>query len=150
MLGEIGLFSEFGPDELFEVARLVSLEDYRRNDLIVAEGSPGDRLFFIVSGAVRVSRTIPGIGEEALAILPAGSYFGEMALFGDQTRSADVYADKRSTMLILFIDEFRELLEARPELAAKFLWACSRTLAERVRQANAKVTFLSAAGRFGN
>lgn len=149
-LSEIDLFSHCGHAELTRIAQLVSVERYRKNDLIVAEGSPGDRIYFIRDGSVRVSKGIPGVGEEALAILPAGSYFGEMALFEEQTvRSADVYADQRTTLFVVYVDELRELLEADPALAVRFLWGASKTLAERLRSANAKVMFLSAAGVFG-
>ncbi len=147
-LGDIELFRRLTPPELSRLAGLVSLETYRRNDLIVAEGAAGDRLFVIVDGAVRVSREIPGVGEEALAILPAGSYFGEMALFGDHIRSANVYADRSSELLVIYIDELRQLMETTPPIAVKFLWSCAHTLAERLRQANAKVSFLSAADKF--
>ena len=149
-LGEIDLFSQCGPYELARLATLVSVERYRKNELIIAEGSSGDRIFFIRQGSVRVSKTIPGVGEEALAILPEGSYFGEMALFGDHSeRSADVYADQRTTLFVIYVDELHALLDTEPELAVRFLWGASKTLAERLRAANAKVMFLSAAGVFG-
>lgn len=149
-LASIDLFEGCGPDERDRIAALVSVERYRKNDLIIAEGSDGDRIFFIREGSVRVSKSIPGVGEEALAVLPTGSYFGEMALFGDASkRSADVYADQRATLFVLYVDELRALLDEEPELAVKFLWGASRTLADRLRAANAKVMFLSAAGVFG-
>jgi len=149
-LGEIDLFSQCGPSDLGKVATLISVERYRRDELIISEGSPGDRIFFVREGSVRVSKSIPGVGEEALAILLAGSYFGEMALFGEQSqRSADVYADKSTTLFVLYVEELRALLDADDSLAVKVLWAASQTLAERLRAANAKVMFLSAAGVFG-
>lgn len=149
-LSEIDLFSHCGHQELSRIARLVSVERYRKNDLIVAEGSRGDRIFFIRDGSVRVSKSIPGVGDEALAILPPGSYFGEMALFEEETvRSADVYADKSTTLYVVYVEELRELLDSDNALAVRVLWGASRTLAERLRSANAKVIFLSAAGVFG-
>ena len=149
-LGEIDLFSKCGPQELGKLATLVSVERYRKDELIIAEGSPGDRIFFIRGGGVRVVKSIPGVGDEALALLPTSSYFGEMALFGDDSvRSADVYADQRTTLFVIFVDELRALLEADHDLGVKFLWGASSTLAERLRAANAKVMFLSAAGVFG-
>lgn len=148
-LGSIHLFGEFTVDELLTVARLARVELYRKNALIIAEGATGDRLYLILHGSVRVSRQIPGVGEEALAILPTGSYFGEMSLFDNQPRSADVYADARTTVLSIANDDLRALLASEPAIATKFLWAAARTMAERVREANAKVTFLSAAGQFG-
>lgn len=149
-LGEIDLFSQCGASELGKLATLISFERYRKDELIISEGSPGDRIFFVKDGAVRVSKSIPGVGEEALAILLAGSYFGEMALFGEQSaRSADVYADKTSTLFVLYVDELKALLDADETLATKVLWGAAQTLADRLRAANAKVMFLSAAGVFG-
>lgn len=149
-LSEIDLFSRCGAQELARITALVSVERYKKHELIVAEGSPGDRIFFIREGSVRVSKGIPGVGEEALAILPTGSYFGEMALFGeDSVRSADVYADTRTTLFVIYVDELKALLARDTELAVQFLWGASQTLAERLRAANAKVMFLSAAGVFG-
>jgi CRP/FNR family cyclic AMP-dependent transcriptional regulator len=148
-LGEINLFSQCGTADLGKIATLISVERYRRDDLIISEGSPGDRVFFVREGSVRVSKSIPGVGEEALAILSAGSYFGEMALFGEESqRSADVYADSSSTLFVVYVEEFRALLDADDSLATKVLWGAAQTLAERLRAANAKVMFLSAAGVF--
>ncbi|MCB9507373.1 MAG: cyclic nucleotide-binding domain-containing protein [Myxococcales bacterium] len=148
-LQDVGLLSGLGPNELGRVAALLSVERYRRNDLIVAEGAPSDRIFFIRQGSVRVSRSVPGVGEEALAVLGVGSYFGEMSLFGGATtRSADVFADSSTTAYVAYVDDLRALLEADAELSTKFLWGAARTLAERLREANAKVMFLSAAGIF--
>src|SRR2546430_11642898 len=47
---------------------------------VFKEGEPGNRLFIISEGEVRISRTIPGSGEEALAVLKPGACFGEMAI----------------------------------------------------------------------
>jgi CRP-like cAMP-binding protein len=148
-LGEIDLFSQCEAADLGKLATLISVERYKRNDLIISEGSPGDRVFFIRAGSVRVSKTIPGVGEEALAILLGGSYFGEMALFGEPSqRSADVYADKSTTLFVLYVEELRKLLDADDSLAVKVLWGAAQTLSERLRASNAKVMFLSAAGVF--
>ncbi len=148
-LGEVDLFSGCSESELMTIAGLVSVERYRKNALIIAEGSVGDRIFFIRSGGVRVSKSIPGVGDEALAVLPAGTYFGEMALYEDRSvRSADVYADQRTVLFVIYVDELRALLDAHPRLAVNFLWGASRTLSDRLRAANAKVAFLSAAGVF--
>lgn len=147
-LARIALFRTCSPEDLRAVAQLMTLQVWKRNQRVVQEGTPGDAIHFIVEGTARVSRNIPGVGEEALAILSEGSFFGEMSIFGDQLRSADVYADSRLTTFMLYVDELRALLDTRPKLAATFYWSFSQTLAERVREANAKVTFLAAANAF--
>jgi CRP-like cAMP-binding protein len=56
-------------------------------------------MFVIAEGKVRISKSVPGIGEEALAILEAGRYFGEMAVIEDSPRSADAIARTLSERL---------------------------------------------------
>jgi hypothetical protein len=51
-------------------------------------------------------------------------------------------------MLVIYLSDLDALMQQQPALATRFLWSCSRTLADRLRAANAKVAFLSAAGRF--
>ena len=101
------------------------------------------------SGSVRISRTVPGVGEEALATLGVGACFGEMTLFGGSAaRSADVIADATTDLLTIPLAALRDTLDSDPQLANRFLWGAARLLADRLREANAKVLFLSAAGVF--
>lgn len=65
---------------------------FSAGQVIFREGSPGDRMYIVVDGQVRISKNIPGAGEEALAFLERGDYFGEMALIDHQARSADAFA----------------------------------------------------------
>ena len=64
-----------------EINFLTSLSKARKfspGELIFREGEPGDRLYVVLEGQVRISKFIPGAGEEALAFLDRGNYFGEM------------------------------------------------------------------------
>ena len=65
--------------------------------MIFEEGEQGDKFYLILDGAVRISRIVPGMGEEALAVLRAGTYFGEMALIDDFPRCADARAHERAS-----------------------------------------------------
>ena len=89
LLSKISLFSALQPSYLRRIANLGIEEDYPLSALIFKEGAPGDKMYLILSGAVRISRQVPGMGEEALAVLRAGTHFGEMALIDDFPRSAD-------------------------------------------------------------
>ena len=92
LLSKISLFSALQPSYLRRIANLGIEEDYPLNALIFKEGAQGDKMYLILSGAVRISRQVPGMGEEALAVLRAGTHFGEMALIDDFPRSADARA----------------------------------------------------------
>jgi len=82
----------FSGAELGLLATQLSAHRFEENAFIFAEGEPGDTLYVILDGQVRISRRIPGLGEEALAILGRGGVFGEMALVDEKPRSADAIA----------------------------------------------------------
>jgi CRP-like cAMP-binding protein len=147
-LRDIYLFKTLSERVLGEVAALAYTEEYRRGERIFAEGSRGDKFYVILSGSVRISKTIAGIGEEALAILKDGDYFGEMALIDEAPRSADAIAEKRCVLSVITRSDFEGLLSQNKELAYELLWTFVKTLSARLRETNAKMTFLAAAGKF--
>ena len=65
-----------------------------------------------------------------------GEFFGEISLFDEGPRSADVVANETSTLLIIRTDRFHEFVETMPEVAAPFLLAIGRTMGDRIRADN--------------
>lgn len=147
-LREIYLFKNLSERALGEIASLAFTEEYRRGEKIFAEGSIGDKFYLILTGNVRISKTIVGIGEEALAVLKEGNYFGEMALLDEAPRSADAIAARRCVLSVIKRQDFERLLSENKDLAYELLWTFVRTLSARLRETNAKMTFLAAAGKF--
>ena len=147
-LREIYLFKCLSEKALGEIASLAFTEDHKRGKTIFKDGDRGDKFYLILSGEVRISKHILGIGEEALAVLQEGDYFGEMALLDEAPRSADATADKTCTLSVITRRDFEELLSRNKNLAYELLWTFVRTLSERLRETNAKMTFLAAAGKF--
>src|SRR5512140_1344013 len=88
ILAQIDLFSGLPQGHLRRVVDIGLEEQYKSGATIFSEGEPGDKFYLIVEGAVRISRIVPGMGEEALAVLRAPAYFGEMSLIDDASRSA--------------------------------------------------------------
>ena len=79
-------------------------------------------MFIIAEGKVRISKMVPGIGEEALAILEKGQYFGEMSLIEDGPRSADAIAHSRTCKLYeLSRDKLDQVMFTDKELAFGFV-----------------------------
>lgn len=147
-LREIYLFKNLSERVLGEVASLAFTEEYKRGTKIFAENSIGNKFYLILSGEVRISKNIAGMGEEALAVLKVGDYFGEMALIDESPRSADAYAAKRCTLSVITRRDFENLLSQNKEIAYELLWTFVRTLSARLRETNAKMTFLAAANKF--
>src|SRR3954462_12486334 len=71
LLSKISLFSALQPSYLRRIAALGIEEDFDAGAVIFKEGAQGDKMYLILSGAVRIGRVVPGMGEEALAILRA-------------------------------------------------------------------------------
>ncbi|HEX7499071.1 MAG TPA: cyclic nucleotide-binding domain-containing protein [Polyangia bacterium] len=147
-LSKVSLFADLPAVYLRRIASLGVEEDYPRGTPVFAEGTAGDKLYVILTGSVRISRQVPGMGEEALAILKAGDYFGEMALIDNFPRSADAIAHESCKLLVLTKEGVADLLFVDRDLAYDLLWSFVRTLSARLRETNDKMTFLAVSSRF--
>jgi CRP-like cAMP-binding protein len=148
-LKETALFSHLGDEYLSTISSLTEMRTLGRDQFVFREGDEGDGFYIIVKGRIRISRQISGIGEEALAILEAGSYFGEMALVDDQARSADAIVQEKATLICLNKRDLQDLLFINRDIAYEVLWAFVRTLSCRLRETSDKLTFLTVSSRFG-
>ncbi|MFN0062131.1 MAG: cyclic nucleotide-binding domain-containing protein [Myxococcaceae bacterium] len=127
------------------VARPVVVE---RGQFIFREGDDGDAMYFIAEGQVRISQNVSGMGEEALAVLRPGQYFGEMALVEGTPRSADAIAHTSAGLWAIDRVRLEQLLFIDKELAYVLLWAFVRTLSGRLRESNEKLKTFFAASKF--
>ena len=147
-LSEIGLFSGLKQEALETIARVAVEESHPKGTQLFEHGAVGDKLYLIIEGKVRVSRTVPGMGEEALALLEAGQAFGEMALLDDTTRSADAWVHERCRLLTISKENFDDLLFLHKDLAYEVLWSVVSVLSTRLRETNDKLTLLSISSKF--
>ncbi len=147
-LSKVALFSGLTRPALELIARIAAEESHGLGTLIFEHGQPGDKLYVILEGRVRISRNVPGMGEEALAILGPGAVFGEMALIDAAPRSADARIHERCRLLALPKEGFEDLLFLHKDLAYEVLWRFVRMLTVRLRETNDKLTFLSVTGKF--
>src|SRR5207237_9113954 len=130
------------------IAQVTAEETHALGTRIFQYGDPGDKLFIILEGKVRISREVAGMGEEALAVLGPGQIFGEMALLDESPRSADAAVHERCRLLVLPKDGFDDLLFLHKDLAYEVLWSIVRMLVGRLRETTEKLTFLSISGKF--
>ncbi|MBA2684802.1 MAG: cyclic nucleotide-binding domain-containing protein [Gemmatimonadaceae bacterium] len=136
LLRPLPLFNALTSEDLGKIAELCESKSFESGEYIFREGEPGNRLFIIVDGGVRISRQIPGAGEEALAVLKRGAMFGEMGVFDRSERSTDAISHGGTTVLTISRSEFEMLLEFNRDLAYKVLWAVVRMLSGRLRSTN--------------
>ena len=121
--------------QLERFARFTELYQVPQWTEIVKQGSPGDAMYLVLEGEVRVRLMIAG-KESVLATLAAGEFFGEVALFDHGPRSADVVANEDSLLLKIPAGAFQRFLSEAPDQAASFLFAMCKTLIARIRADN--------------
>lgn len=148
ILRQIPLFADLAPRHIERLSSIGTEEKHNTGAVLFSEGEAGEKFYLILDGAVRISRQVPSVGEEALAVLNAGSFFGEMALIDDAPRSADARVHEDCRLFVLKKDDMEDLLFVDRDLAYDFLWSFVRTLTARLRDTNDKIAFLTLAGRF--
>ncbi|MEO1271499.1 MAG: cyclic nucleotide-binding domain-containing protein [Myxococcota bacterium] len=147
-LREIDLFAELSDEALKELAAIMHIERFKRGELIFGDGEPGRAMYLIAEGEVRISKQIEGLGEEALAILKPGSYFGEMGMLDGEPTSAEAWANRTCVLHAIKRDALLALMAKDRAMSVELLWSFVHTLSDRLRETNSKVTFLATAGRF--
>jgi hypothetical protein len=117
---------------------------------LVKQGDHGDAMYLVLEGELRV-RMMVDDKEVILATLGVGEFFGEISLFDQGPRSADVIANTDSLLLKVCGNEFEKFAYEAPDLAAPFLLAVAKTLTTRIRADNKRyrdsITFTRASGR---
>jgi CRP-like cAMP-binding protein len=141
-LQAIPIFSEISPHSLTRLAAFCRIEEAEEGALIFSEDQQGDRFFVVLSGAVRISRYIEGVGEELLAVCRDGDYFGELSLVDDAPRSANARTNEPTRLLTLRKVDMEELMFADADFAREMLWVLVRHLAVRLRETNEKLRAL--------
>jgi CRP/FNR family cyclic AMP-dependent transcriptional regulator len=134
-LATIPLFSGLPPEELERFAELTRERSYPKGSVILFQDDPGDSLFVLRDGRVKVVLIGEDGREVILGVLEPGAHFGELALIDDQPRSAHVIAMEDAQLLVLRREDFRRRVEANPTVA----WALLSELSRRLRRADVKI-----------
>jgi CRP/FNR family transcriptional regulator, cyclic AMP receptor protein len=149
LLKKVHLFENLTESELEKIQKICIRETHAKDTAMFFEGDPGNRCYVITRGEVRISKFIQNIGEEALAVLKAGDYFGEMALIDNFPRSAHAIANTDIEVLAINKTDLDRILILDRELGYKLLWTFTRTLSKRLRETNEKLAgFLAMSGGF--
>jgi len=134
-LGTVPLFSGLDRSELQVFGELTRERSYPRGSVILFENDPGDSLFVVRSGRVKVVLIGEDGREVILGVLGVGQHFGELALIDEQPRSAHVIAMEDASLIVLRRDDFRKRVESNPAVA----WSLLMELSRRLRSADDKI-----------
>lgn len=121
ILRTIPLFSELDDSELGAIETLVSITDVPKKKIVVQEGEPGEALFVILEGSVKISSYTSDGREIVLSILNKGAFFGEMSLLDMRPRSATVTTMEDAKLLQIRRRDFGPLLLQKPAMTVKLL-----------------------------
>jgi hypothetical protein len=135
-LKNIEIFADLSVNELAAVASVTKEVVFDDDEIVFREGAQGDTLFLVVEGSVAVIKN-RNVGEAIeLDSIGSGDYFGEMALFGDERRSATIQVKTASRFLTLQKQELQEIVREFPQIA---LHVC-RVLSMRIRHLHGKIS----------
>ena len=138
-LRRIKILAEMKDAQLAHLADFLEFQEWPQHAEVIRQGEPGDAMFLIMKGELR-ARTMMGGRETILTTFGIGDFFGEMSLFDQGPRSADVVANLDCTLLRLSTSAFERLTREMPSLATPFLQATARTLSARIRADNKRLT----------
>ena len=128
LLQKVALFQSVDGEELTRIASLLSPRDVPKDAHVVTQDEPGDALFIIAKGRMKVVLYGDNGREVILTLLKAGDFFGEMALLDDLPRSANVIALADSRVLVLKREGFAEHIRNSPTTALNVMAEISRRL----------------------
>jgi CRP/FNR family transcriptional regulator, cyclic AMP receptor protein len=109
--------------------------DFEHNAVILREGQPGDAVYFLAEGQVRVEQMVNDVNIE-LARLPSGCIFGEMSFLDGANVSASVAADGHVELVKVPNKDLQNLIEEDTRFAAHFYQSLAATLSGRLRATN--------------
>jgi len=149
VLNKLSFFKDYDSERLISLLPYIDREFVRKGEFIIRTGSQGDKVYFLVSGKVRVRKVLlmnldylgykPMEIVEDLGTFDPGYHFGEMALVGNRERSADVIAEADCELFSISKESFDRIVREMPEIGQKMLLAFCDTLATWIRTYDKKL-----------
>lgn len=146
LLERVPFLAGLSEEDLRWLADRLHRRKYGRGDIIFQKDEPGQSLFIIESGSVRIY--MPGTqgADLTLAVMGPGDFFGDLSLLDDRPRSASAVAGTDAVLLSLERSDFSSLLRARPDAALAVLATIARRLRDTDQTAS-DLAFLDVQGR---
>jgi len=135
ILQHVPLFAQLSATDLQRVVDVARDRAYPKNSVILFEDDPGDALYVVATGQVKVVLIGEDGREVILSVMGPGEFFGEMSLLDDEPRSAHVIAMEDSSLVVLRREDFEGILSQTPGIALALL----REMSRRLRRADEKV-----------
>ncbi|MCX7029882.1 MAG: diguanylate cyclase [Spirochaetes bacterium] len=132
-LSQVGIFSLLSAEEVARVAGYLAPVELQPGEVLFREGDPGDNLYIIRTGQIRIGIRLPDGSEHRLAELASGDFFGEMSIFDHAPRSATCRALAASSLLALSRDAFSAIIAEHPRSALSLMYRMLNVATQRLR-----------------
>ena len=136
MLKKVPIFQDLGRREFNKIESILHRRNWNADEGIINEGDPGAGMYIIVAGEVRITQVGEDGGQQQLATLTGGDFFGEQALLDESPRTASAYANETCRIIGLFRPDLLELIESNPRLGLKIVMRLSQMISVRLRHTN--------------
>jgi CRP/FNR family transcriptional regulator len=140
------LFAALSEDDERTLAAGITTVRLDRGQVLFNEGDPGDKLYIIQSGKIKLTKAAPDGRENLLSVHGPGEMFGELSLFDPIPRTSGAVAVTVAELAGLAHDDMRRLLASRPDVAMQLLRALAQRL-RRVNEVKADLVFTDVPGR---
>ena len=115
------MFRDLGSEALDQLCRYAKHTSLKRGATICSKGDPGNFLFIVISGTVKISVSSPDGRNAILNLINAGDLFGEVAVLDGQARTADAIANTNCEIFVLDRRDFLPFVRSQPELAMRLI-----------------------------
>jgi CRP-like cAMP-binding protein len=130
LLGRVPVFSTLDHDDLERVAELAVPRSFEPDQVVFREGDASDTCYVVRSGSARAVREHPDGRTITLATFGPGDFFGELAMFEDERRSATVEAVQATSTVAVLGPDMRRLMVQHPQISSRLVVALGRRLRE--------------------
>ncbi len=138
------LFTGFHQGQLEALYRLAEIQQFQEGEVIVAEGTPGDRFFILMDGEVGIEKATPeGYPRPLTSLTEQGAFFGEMAVVDIEPRSATARAYKKTRVVMFTKEALVKIFDEFPELMTLVGFNIARVLSQRLRSIDEDLAALS-------
>ncbi len=144
-LNKIPLFHDLSPEEIDSIGQLTRVRNYKKNMIVFMEGEPGEALFFVISGKVKISKTTEDGREQILHLLQHGDVFAEVVLIDGGPYPATAEVIETGQIGMILNRDVENLIRSNPDIAVKLL----KILSSRLRMAQRQVRDLALKDTYG-
>jgi CRP-like cAMP-binding protein len=135
-------FKDLATADADALSSVCAEESFKAGAIIFPEDGPGDKMYVVKSGSVKITKKVKEV-ENTLAVISPGEFFGEMALLDGMPRSAASKAASDTVVLTITRENYQALRLKSPQTALKIMDILVKVLSGRLRQANKNLEVIS-------